>query len=273
MVKYKSTEIDKSLPEFENPPVVEVALGVQFNPLYGLRPIELSSLRNRWRSNYPIVSDQPLLPPTIETSNGYFPNSSFIIGPSLLTRLWFLDEDESSLLQLQHDRFTVNWRKVSDQPYPRYRTLREIFESRFMDLSDLVSELLLGPMGITQVEVNYINAIEISDIGVGHLERAFRTWTMPEDCHLGLPDQARLALVFSVPGFGIAPVRLYVSVEPAQRQGDDPILLLTMTIRGAPESPDCTSALEFMDSAHEHIVTSFTELTPELMHQVWRRTR
>jgi len=43
------------LPEFSNPPVVEVALGVQFRPVYGLRPIELAILREKWRSKYPVI--------------------------------------------------------------------------------------------------------------------------------------------------------------------------------------------------------------------------
>ncbi len=261
-----------SLPDFTDPPVVEVALGVQFRPLFGLRPIELAGLRERWRDDYPIVQEQPPVAPAIEGAAFGPPSVQFIVGPALQTRLWFLSNDQAELVQLQHDRLTVNWRQIStDSAYPRYPSVRDVFERRWGDLSEFVTERQLGVLSITQVELNYINAIDPGAEELGRLERFLRNWQPATQHHLGDPEQARLALVFGVPGVGSDPVRLYVAVDPAQRPDGQPVLFLTLTIRGAPADETLDGALRFMDEAHGHIVRSFAELTPETMHTEWGR--
>jgi len=258
------------LPEFGAPPVVEVALGVQFRPLFALRPIELGSLRDRWRAAYPIVQEQPPLPPSIEAPTGGLPAVQFMVGPALQSRIWFVSEDQSNLVQLQHDRLTVNWRQIAEGPYPRYPAVRADFEQRFQDLMSFVSDQAIAEVSVTQVEVTYINAIDAASGEMGDLSRVLRHWQAPPP-QLGQPEQARSAIVFGVPGLGRPPVRMYVAVDPAQRPGGAPALFLTLTIRGAPTGEGLVEALDFMDQAHEHVVRSFAELTPESMHDQWER--
>lgn len=261
-----------SLPDFADPPVVEVALGVQFRPLFGLRPIELCPLRERWRGEYPLVQEQPPLPPAVERPSFRGPSVELLLGPALQTRLWFLTSDEAELVQLQHDRLTVNWRQMDgESAYPRFPAVRELFERRWHDLADFVNERQLGTLSPTQVELNYINAIDPLSGQLGQIERILRNWHSTSEHHLGAPEQARLALVFGVPDLGREPVRLYVAVDPAQRPDGQPVLFLTLTIRGAPADETLDSALRFMNEAHEHIVRSFAELTPHAMHTEWGR--
>ncbi|MDA8056499.1 MAG: TIGR04255 family protein [Actinomycetota bacterium] len=261
------------LPDFEDPPVVEVALGVQFRPIPRLRPVEMASLREQWRSEYPVVLDQPPLPPTIEQPTSGPRTTQLVFGPALQTRLWFLSEDQSSLVQIQHDRLTVNWRKLDGVPYPRYPAVRDMFDRSFDDVEEFVADRGFGPLEITQVEANYINRIDAADEGRGHLEEILRHWSSLAGHHLGDPEEARVAMVFRVPEIGTPPVRLYVECAPAQQVGQAPVLLLTLTVRGAPTTSDLGSALGFMDKAHAHIVHSFAELTTDAMHEHWRRNR
>jgi uncharacterized protein (TIGR04255 family) len=261
------------LPDFEDPPVVEVALGVQFRPIPGLRPVEIAGLREQWRAEYPVVLDQPPLAPAIEQATSGAHTTQLVFGPALQTRLWFLSEDQSSLVQVQHDRLTVNWRKLDGIPYPRYPAVREKFGRSFNDVQEFVTDRDLGPLDITQVEANYINRIDTDDEGRGHLEGILRHWSSLAGHHLGDPEEARVAMVFSVPAVGTPPVRLYVECAPAQQVGQAPVLLLTLTVRGAPLTSDVASALQFMDDAHAHIVHSFAELTTDAMHEHWRRSR
>lgn len=263
---------DGGLPEFDAPPVVEVVLGVQFRPLFGLRPIELGPLREAWRPTHPVVQEQPLLPPAIEAPAGGPRVAQFVVGPALNTRVWFLSEDTSSLVQLQHDRLTVNWRQVASTAYPRYPAVRASFAERSADLSRFVDEHALGRLSVTQAEVTYINAIEATQEELGDLGRVFRHWNVPAS-HLGQPEQAQCTLVFPIPGAGRPPVRLYAAVNPAQRPDGTPSLFLTLTVRGAPAGDDLEEALRFMDQAHAHVVRSFAELTPETMHARWERRR
>lgn len=257
------------LPEFEAPPVVEVALGVQFRPIFGLRAIELATLRDRWRTEYPLVQEQPPLPPAMESLSGSA-SVQFVLGPALQTRLWFLDENQSELVQLQHDRLTVNWRQATPETvYPRYEHVRAVFDARFADLRSFTDEAELGSIDVLQVEVNYVNAIQMEANQLGRLDRVMRHWRPPHVGVLGDPEQARAALVFAVHDVGSPPVRLYVAADPAQGPDGRPVVFLTLTVRGAPTAATAESALRFMDQAHDLVVKSFTELTPVAMHTKW----
>jgi len=258
-------------PAFDAPPVVEVALGLQFSPLLSLRTIEMAALREHWRSRYPIVQEQPPLPATIESASGVS-QVQFVVGPGIQSRIWFLDEAQVELVQLQNDRLTVNWRQiVAGTEYPHYAHVRSIFAQRLSDLVSFVDESQLGTLEVTQVEVTYINAIEPADGKLGRLEHALRTWEGPTVSTLGDLEQARTALVFSVLGFGRPPVRMYVAAEPAHRPTGDPVIFLTLTVRGAPEAETAQAALEFMDQAHDVVIKSFVELTPDEMQEKWGR--
>jgi uncharacterized protein (TIGR04255 family) len=260
--------VSEPLPEFEAPPLVEVVLGIQFNPVPAIRPIELSSLREKWRSTYPLVQEQPPLPAQVEAMQPGMPTFQVTLGGPQ-PRLWFMTGDETELVQIQNDRLIVNWRETPDRRvYPRFPRVRERLEQRAHDVQDFVG----APLGITQVEVTYINAIEPGD-DLGSVEHVLQNWQPLEDHHLGRPAQARVALVFDVPDIGRPPVRMYVACDPGQRPDGAHAFFLTLTIRGAPAEESLEGAMRFMDEAHEHAVLSFTELTPTAMHDVWRRTK
>ena len=126
----------------------------------------------------------------------------------------------------------------------------------------------LGRIVITQVEITYINAIDLGD-DLGRVDRLVRNWSLLDQHHLGSPAQARLAMVFNVPGVGNGPVRMYVAVDPAQRPDGAPVAFFTLTVRGAPADDTMEAALRFMDDAHMHLVRSFAELTSDAMHLEW----
>lgn len=262
---------DTPLPDFGAPPVVEVALGAQFRPLFGLRPVELASLRERWRNRYPLVQEQPPLPPAFESPSGV-PQVQFVVGPALQTRLWFLDEDQAELVQLQHDRLTVNWRQTTEgTAYPHYPHVRRVFEERLADIQVFVQQAELGSIDFAQVEITYINAIEPDDGRQGRLEQVLRNWRAPVEHHLGEPEQARAALVFPIADLGRPPVRMYVAADPAERPDGRSVIFFTLTVRGAPADESVDATLRFLDQAHDHVVRSFAELTPEAMHKRWDR--
>jgi len=273
MAEEPRSELVSDLQDYTDPPVAEVALGVQFRPLYGLRAIDLADLRERWRAEYPLIQEQPYQAPVVEAAGVAQTSVQFVLGPQTTWRLWFLSEDQSALVQLQHDRLGFNWRKpnVGDKAYPRYDYVRAGFERRWADMADFVAEHKLGPLEITQVEVNYVNAIDFGPDNLGELERLLRVWRGTPQHHLGNPEQARLMMVFRVPGVGRDPVRMYVQADPAQLPDGTPGLFLTITVRGAAPDGSVQRALDFMDRAHPHIVTSFDELTTDAMHALWGR--
>ena len=90
-------------------------------------------------------------------------------------RLWFFNNDETRLIQVQADRFILNWKRglVGDQ-YPHYEFLRQSFESEWANFRDYVSTTGLGSIEIRNCEFSYVNHIEpgIGWEDFGNLERA-----------------------------------------------------------------------------------------------------
>jgi uncharacterized protein (TIGR04255 family) len=258
------------LAEFEDPPVIEVALTAQFRTLPGLRGVMLAPLRALWRDQYPRVEEQPPLPAMVEGDVPGGPFFQFSLGfPAV--RFWFLSDDGTELVQLQHDRLSVNWRELgSGKAYPRYPAIRQAFADRFTDLRSFATAEGLGDLHVTQLELTYINAVTVDPGDVGKLERILSTWQAVPGHHLGAPEQARTEMSFQVKDLGAGAARLWVQVGPGQRGAGVPAMLLSLLIRGVPAGEGLEEALAFLDDAHRHAVRSFAELTTSQMHANWR---
>lgn len=82
--------------------------GFVFDPLPGIDVLDLGVYWERVKAGYPKKQLHPAL----------FDGSFLQLGvPSL--RAWFISEDEERLLQVQPDRFYMNWR-ARDGEYPRF---------------------------------------------------------------------------------------------------------------------------------------------------------
>ena len=258
------------LPEFDDPPVVEVALSAQFRILPGLRGLALAPLHEQWRDLYPRVEEQPPLPSIVEGNVPGGPVFQLNVGmPSV--RYWFLTGDGTELVQLQQDRLSVNWREQgSGKSYPRYPAMREVFAERFKDLEAFVAQKALGDIRVTQLELSYINAVRIGPDDTGKLDRILSTWQAAPGHHLGDPEQARADMSYQVEGLGVGVSRLWVQAGPGQQVPGVPAMLLTFLIRGVPAGEGLEETLAFLDDAHQHLVRSFAELTTPEMHAIWR---
>src|ERR1035437_1636199 len=105
------------LPNFENPPVVEVVLSIQFDPIVHLQTVQIGLLWAKFRREFPKVEERGPLNPVVERFGA--PASPKIgvrfeareIPP--LARVLFLNAPENQLVQVQPDRFIHNWRKTT----------------------------------------------------------------------------------------------------------------------------------------------------------------
>jgi uncharacterized protein (TIGR04255 family) len=252
-------------PEFVRPPVIEMSLGVQFAPQPSLRPVELASLREAWRSAYPHAVEQPAIPPTIETVTPA-PTAQFLFGaPS--NRVWFLAADESELVQVQTDRLVVNWRQQPEAgPYPRFAAMRRTFVSRFREVADHVGG---GDLGVTQVEINYVNRIAPARA----VSEVLRGVAAPP-VHGALASRMQAAWVYDLDGVGASPTRLYLSIAPGMSDAmPDDALFMTLTVRGAPLERSTAGTLDFLDRAHAALVGAFADVTSADRHEEWGRLR
>lgn len=153
------------LPDFERPPLQEVAVGVQFDPILPFRHALVGDFWQRIQSSFPRSEDRPLLTPVLEGVEGpHQPEFELEFGPPPPNRAWFTSPDGSRLLQLQYDRLVLNLRRPDQgSPYRHFEPILADFEQYFTDFLGWAEgrELAVHPV---QVEVNYVNGWEAADL-------------------------------------------------------------------------------------------------------------
>lgn len=275
------------LPDFEFPPVVEVALGVQFDPI-GLQAKHLALLWEKWRDAFPTWEEQPPIPPVKEWFG--LPASAAVnvlydLGPlPQLRRALFINADSTELRQVQCDRFARNWRKAVS-PYPRYDDepnsegsacgLRTRFRQDLTELTEFIREHRLGAFAPNQCEITYVNHVPTSGECAGRdLAEVLKPWSGAfTDDFLQAPESNEVALRFVISDEQRRNIgRLHIAAATARdRNSGSEVIRLTLTSRGLPLSHDVDGILQFMDIGRRWIVKGFASVTTEAMHRKWRR--
>lgn len=273
---------EKGLPEFGNPPLCEVAMSVQFEPVDAMRAVHVGLLWNHFREQFPQIEEQPPLEPVFEQFGGR-PTGPVDVtfkltsGQPPLNRVWFLNADGTQLIQIQRDRVIHNWRKVGDNDaYPRYEAIRGVFRKELEVLSKFIGDEKLGEVVPNQVELSYVDHIAPGDGWVSHtdLDRIVTVYRNEfSDPFLGAAEAAELSVRFVMKNPQGEPLgRLHVHVQPVYRLRDGvPIYLMRLTARGRPAGLDVASVIEFMDLARAWVVRGFSSITTPAMHTVWQR--
>ena len=273
-------EEKRTLPEFSDPPVIEVALGVQFDELPGLKTSHVGLLWEKFRDQLPRTQDHSPLPPSFEKFDAIpLPQPSVrfeqVDSPPLL-RCWFMSEEEDQMIQIQQGRFVHNWRKVGlKEDYPRYGTIRARFFEELKIFEEFLSKESLGKLVPNQCEITYVNVIVTNDYWETHgqvdkvlsiLSREYSDSFLPE------PETVSISTQFVIKQDDNPIGRLHIKGEPVFRQDDMvPGFQLTLTARGEPAGEGLDKILDFMDIGREWIVRGFTSVTTKMMHDRWGR--
>lgn len=273
--------INSDLPEFRNPPVAEVACSIQFNSIGRLDAPRLGLLWTRFRDRYPTTETHAPLTTAVELFGPPTPAEVRVevLPAPPLPRVWFLDSSGARLIQVQHDRFVVNWRRERDAEYPRFPSLRHTLEAELGRFEDFLREEELGDLTLNQVELTYVNHIPAgTEPSVRQpLADFVRLWAgEPADTtYLQSAEQTGFECSYVMVDSEGKPIgRLHIRAESQFRRADKmPVYGLTLVGRGAPPEQRVDAALRFMDQQHEWIVRTFTEITTPTMHKVWERTR
>ena len=258
-----------TLPEFDAPPLFETVFGVRFPTLKGWDVRHFGLFWDQVRADYPKFEVKPPL-------QGPGPHRGLgaegivvqlVTEPQL--RCWYLVEDGTRLLQIQHDGFFHNWRKVTlEEVYPRYATIRPALEREWSRFHTFLAAQGIDSPEVVECEATYIN----------HFEKG-REWSSTADLPKVLKwwgtaspalEFTRLALNASVQA---GEHTLDLVLAPAVRRNDKhEIVQLNLTVKGRPASSETSDVMEWMDSARAAIVRGFTDLTTDGMHALWRRT-
>jgi uncharacterized protein (TIGR04255 family) len=265
------------LPEFEKPPVSEVALSVLFAPLVNWRSAHAGLYWSRISGEYPNTETHPPLPRQIEQ---FDPN--FVQRPSVqieminpdISRFWFVADPPNKLIQLQRDRFIINWRKVKgDETYPRYLVeMRPRFDREWKDYAAFISQQKIGSIDVQQCEITYINDLlqgESWNTFAEALSLFAPWWKDGTDGFLPRPETLGISGSIRMPGdHG----RLHFNAMHVRRQIDNrESIRLELVARGSPGVGPHADVLKWMDMGHEWIVRGFADLTSKQAHLLWKR--
>lgn len=271
------------LPEFERPPLVEVVLGVQFEPLERLRVVHLGLLWQDFRDRFPRTEEQVPLEPAVELFGATRPTQPLVRFTVRerppVPRVWLLSHSGTELIQIQQDRFIRNWRKSpEDARYPRYHKLKEAFQKDYAVFCHRIEQEGLGDIRPNQCEVTYVNVIPANKLVSGHagIHRICTLFTISYSDGQPPPlEEGALRATYLLRNDKDEPCgRIRVSLEPVLRRHDhQPAFRLLLTARGSPYTQDIGGILSFFDRAHGEIVRTFTAITTPEMHREWGRVR
>ena len=267
-----------ALPKFQRPPVSEVAMAVQFSPLKGWRSPHAGIYWGHIQERFPKTESHSPLPPQIEKFDGEFPGTPQfhmeIVSPERM-RFWFLSEPPINLIQVQSDRFILNWRKTTDTDhYPGYSTdLRPRLKNEWEQFCRFLSSQKIEEAEVQQCELTYVNTVFRGDGWNGSTDaiKLLRGWWHEEkEDFLPEPEALAITASFQMPG---QQGRLHFTVQPVFSPIEQKAALqLQLVARGKPASSQVEDVLAWMDLAHEWIVRGFVDLTSRSAHEQWKRT-
>lgn len=249
-----------NLPDFSNPPVVEVAIAVEFSPLPNLDILTLVALHESWSDELPGIELQPPIAPSVASA---FP-VEFIAGVPPL-RLWSLSQDGDLLLQVQNDRLIVNWRRQSagGDAYPHYPQLADAWSARWSQFLEFLSGRGISAPRSSVAEVSYVNNV-ILPAGVTPAE-AITIFGEPAQAWPVALTQARQVYDVSP-----EPFRGHTSVQAELSDSQVGELNLTVVTRLEGEDRVEERGLRTMlDAAHVLSVQAFVAATSRTMHRHW----
>jgi uncharacterized protein (TIGR04255 family) len=227
------------------------------------------------RNEFPKCQEQIPLSPVIEQFDDAAEEPRSFVPFPTMPRVWFVSDDETRLLQVQRDRFLSNWKKSkTDDVYPRYPQVIEVFRRTFGLFRSFLEELNLGTPEPLQYELSYVNHIPPGEgwssyADIGHLLPDF-VWRNSPSRFLPPPDFNDLHIATPMPE---RVGRLHIRAQRALLRADrKPITLLDLTARGMPSNRSPEAMAEWFDLAHEWIVRGFTDITgEEVQRDHWRR--
>ena len=269
---------ERDFPDFDNPPVVETVLSVQFEKLAAMRSVHFGLFWQLVRERFPNTEDRPALASVIEQEVEPLSQSVQLIFETQDSvsqqRFWLLNNTGTEMMQIQDDRFIKNWRKNEGKgdAYPHYLpVIKPAFESDFREFQAFLANEELGEARINQCEVTYVNHIVAGEgwSNWNEIEKIFTVWKQTAALpYPGRADNFSFRTRFPIHGPDNKWIgRLHVDVQPALRVPDNrPMYVMNLTARGM-----MGEGIDFFDVGRRVIVKSFENLTTPHMHEVWRK--
>lgn len=257
---------------FKRPPLNEVVLGVQFAVPSGFHQIRAWEVWELFKTRFRVVQELPALEPGFET---FGPPQGIRFGFSLVagqpqTRYWFLTDSGDELIQFQADRLLHNWRKVGDQrnEYPRFERMIEDYASELRTTDTYFRKSDPKGLQINQCEISYINHIYLDQDGL----KTPQDWITFLTINEPTPEDyaASFRRILRAPD-GRPVGRLTCEASSGYNNQGRPLIILQLTVRGAPGGSSVDAALDFLKNGRDKINFLFDEVTTESAQIRWER--
>lgn len=261
------------LPDYSNPPLDEVVVGVQFDPPPMYTSVLAQDVWKLFSDEFPKVQELPRLSPQFEVfgrqGGRTGPQFEFGHGP-IRGRLWFVSQNDSHLIQFQDDRLLMNWRRrPTGGEYPHFEGIAAQFERHLSTLKEYFDSQLLWRLSINQAEVTYINLMPVAQYNeIGGWLRSIHVDELDiEGLNLNFPE-----LIRGTDGKPVARLHHEVSTL-VSNDGKRRLLRYGLTFRGKPETNTISSAIELILNGRRRIVHRFNDTTTDSAHQKWEKIK
>lgn len=260
---------------YENPPVVERILNVQFEPLRGMNNGHLGAFWKFLGAEWSTAKDAPAVEPQFEgfteEDRWHRVGLTLSMAQAPTIRLQITNADGDRMIQIQNGRLIFNWIKQEGRKYPDYETVRAGFASALSRFQDFANSELLGPVVANQWEITYLN----------HMARG-SVWTSVDDWSFfrpigsarGIEGMTTLESLSQRCQYLIGDNRgrLHVTWQHAKKNDDgQEMVVLNLTARGpVPErKSDGGSLLAGLDIGHDAIVQTFVTFMSADANRYW----
>lgn len=269
--------------KFGAPPVVETVLSVQFTDLAGFTAAHAGWF---WKEYVEKLGDGPPKEWKQATEIGRIPDvfekfgaEEVWVAPSLnliqgvmSPRIQILRGDGERMVQVQSNRFILNWRKGASA-YPTYETLFPEFRDMLGAFETFCSEAGFGAPGYNLWEVTYVDQVKKGTLwdSARDLNRIFPALAAPQVSfrHAPLSDDERFSGDWR---FSLTDRRgrLYIQLRQAKLlPSNEEVIQLTTTARGpVSETQSWEQGLNF---GHEAIRETFLAITSAEAKEFWKK--
>lgn len=263
--------------KYNNPPVVETVLSVQFNRLANFGAGQLGSYWKELGADWTDVTDTSAVDPVFERfddSARTWKSSAFEVkfSQQVDVRLQIRNAAKDRMIQVQNGRFFYNWLGSADGTYPSYEFVRPEFDEQW----DRFREFVLSNSEENSVQPNQWEVIYVNHIPCGTV------WKKVSDLPEVLTFLKQLPLgdlglnSRNIGGewqFEIAPQKgtLYLTLGMKQ-ENDIANVVMTLLARG-PISEDESSLDKGLELGHKTITEAFDRLTSVIAKKHWGKIK
>jgi uncharacterized protein (TIGR04255 family) len=260
-------------PEWKRAPVVEVVLGIQFEPLPTLTNGHLGWFWGKMQPEFPNSDDAPPLPQLVESVGDEpvfgFPALGFraATGDS---RLRMSSADGSKMIQVQNGWLVVNWTK-KDAVYPGFRDVKGLFDSASRQFGEFLNHRNLGVLRPNLWEVTYIDHIPKGTVweSLDDLPKVFPGCFGHGICPDGSKESINSTWTWRLHPI---PGRLRVSIQCAKSEWAKAtdLLVVRSVARGPIGSENSASIDECLNFGRSSVVNTFFELSSKSAEDYWK---